>query len=248
MWLPAQNDRFKHWPGWDYFRSVFFPIIPILACDDSDKKVRLYVSAPHGVYPVGVIFGIILNPAYAHVRVAVTSLLFWIPIVREFASMAGCVEANSKDIVHLLENNVSVLVTPEGLRSILHYNEPGGVMAVLRGIPGECDARRGYARCAVGAKNHNDVVIVPVYTKGERELYGVISWWPLQWLQRKMLDRFRYPFPVLAFGWWCLPFWPKPSPLVMRFGTPISLVCGDSTRDVDDIHKEVCNQLETLSK
>lgn len=245
---PQENLAFKHWDGWNYFRTTFFPISMVNYKKPASNVIVIYAVAPHGVFPVATIFQIILNPLFDYVTVAVTSLLFWIPIVREFASLAGCIPANSVDIVAHLDKGHSVLVTPEGMRAILHYNEPDGVSRVLKGISGESEPRKGFIRCAVGSCNHARIQIVPIYSHGERDLYTVFNGFgPLRWLQRRLLSTYRYPWPVLAFGWWGA-FWPRPLPLAMHFGEPISLMCGDALRDVDDIHKEFCNKMEVLMK
>jgi len=243
MYRPRESVAFKHWSGWAYFRNTFFPIKMINNKPYEREYIILYAVVPHGIFPVSVMFGIILNPAFGHVTVAVTSLLFWIPIARELTCLAGCAPANTADIIGLLDRGRSVLVTPEGMRAALHYNEPDGVMRVLRGIPGESAPRKGFIRCATGSTNHARIRIVPVYCEGELELYTVWNVFP--WLQRTLLLTYRYPWPVLAFGWWGTP-WPKPRPLTLHFGEPISLMCGDAMRDVDDVHKEYCSAVDAL--
>jgi 1-acyl-sn-glycerol-3-phosphate acyltransferase len=240
---PKESVAFKHWSGWNYFRNTFFPIKMMNYASHTDY-IAIYAVAPHSIFPVSVIFQFILNAAFDHVTVVVTSLLFWMPIVRELACLAGCEPANTVDIVNLLDKGRSVLVTPEGMRAAIHYNEPDGVMRVLRGIPGECGARKGFIRCALGSANHAHIRIIPVYAAGERDLYTVFTF---KWLQRKMQATYRYGWPVIAFGWWGSP-WPKPLPLTLYFGDPIALVCNDVVRDVDDVHKEYCNSMDNLIK
>lgn len=238
---PQESKSFKHWKTWDYFRTTFFPI-RVVGYETPIETIRIYAIAPHNVFPVSVIFQFILNAPFDYVTVVVTSLLFWIPIVREFTCLAGCVPANSADIVSLLDRGKSVLITPEGTRSVLHHNEPDGVMRVLRGIPGESEPRKGFIRCAVGSARHAQIQIIPVYASGERELYTVYNGFkPLRWLQQRMLSTYRYGWPVFAFGWWGTP-WPKAKPITIYFGKPIAV----GKREVDDIFKEYCNAMETL--
>lgn len=240
---PPESKSFKHWKGWEYFRTTFFPIRMIdYETPKTNDIIRIYAVAPHGVYPVSVIFQFILNASFDYVTVVVTSLLFWIPIVREFACLAGCMPANSSDIVALLDKGRSVLIVPEGMRATLYYNDPDGVMRVLRGIPGENEARKGFVRCAVGSALHTQIQIIPVYASGERELYTVYNGFgPLRWLQRIMLSTYRYGWPVFAFGWWGSPF-PKPKRLTLHFGDPIHV----GKREVDDIFDEYCNKMQKL--
>lgn len=195
MYRLQENKTFKHWSGWNYFRTTFFPITTVpskTVPSKMDEFITVYAVVPHGVFPVGVIFQFILNEAFDHVTVVVTSLMFWIPIVREFACMAGVKPANHLDIVTLLDEGKSILVCPEGLRSIIHYNEPDGIMKVLKGIHGKSKARNGFIQCAMASENHKRIQIVPVYVDGEHSMYNVYNGLSIiQWIQEKMQTNYR---------------------------------------------------------
>jgi hypothetical protein len=204
----------------------------------------MYVAAPHGVYPIGVIFNFILNPAYSHVKVMTSSLLFNVPIVREFSYLAGASPATTINIIDHLDQERDVLITPEGLRAILHYNEENGVMKVICGDGSGNHPRKGFIRCATNSVNRARIRIVPTWIEGEKTVYTVWNGgFFFQWLRQKMLASYKYPFPVFAFGWWGS-FWPKPRPLTFYYGTPISL----ESRSVDDIFLEYCDSMKGLIK
>jgi hypothetical protein len=90
-----------------------------------------------------------------------------------------------------------------------------------------------------------DIEIIPVYVRGERSLYSVYNGWSLiKWIQKKMLDNYKYPFPVIALGWYGS-FWPKANPLEIYFGAPIKLGGGEHST-VDEVFETYCLAMETL--
>jgi len=204
----------------------------------SDAPI-MYAVAPHSMHAEHLIMGMCLNPLFDSVSVICTSLLFWIPIVRECTALAGSVPANTVDIMEQLEEHKrSVAIVPEGLRGTLHG--PGhGTLKVLRGIKDECAPRRGFVRCAFTAKG-GPVPIVPVYVHGCEQLYNV--WMPWLWMQKLTLKRFYYPWPMIYLGWWGT-FWPKRCKLTFCFGAPI---VPSKTDSVETVHERFCEAMEQL--
>lgn len=264
MYQPSKSMRFKCWWVWEYCRREWFKVNgeeigkakiteeeeekekKRKIAGEKDRKIlgeeiggspplsspRIYALSPHGSYGEAAIIGFTLNPKFKHVTTISTSLLFWIPIVREFAYLAGAIPANSHNIAHELSLGHSIVLVPEGLRGIFYPSHQ-----VLRGIPGESDARIGFIRCAMAYK---ECVIVPVYCHGIDKLYTNYNIFP--WLQKKLLKTYYYPWPMLNFGWWGS-FWPKPGELRYEFGNEIHLV----NRDIMDVHKEYCDAIEKMS-
>ena len=210
----------------------------------TDEQI-IYAVAPHGKFSENIAFGFTLNyKVFGQVTTVVTSLLFWVPLIREFASLAGCVPATSANISHLLDEGKSIVISPEGLRQVLHTG-PLGTMMILRGIPGECDPRKGFIRLAVASKNKHRIKIVPVYTRGSDQLlYTTLDIPVLRWLQKKLLKVYYYPLPVICFGFYGS-FWPKRvnTEISCCFGEPI---CVDTDGSVDDIHNTFCESMEKL--
>lgn len=229
MYNLPENEWFKTLWFWEYLRNDYFSY-KVEGEQKQDKQI-MYAVFPHGVYAAGAAFYFTLNPKYnLNTKTIATSLLFWIPIVRECASLAGVVPANTKEIIDELDKGNNVLLLPEGLRGLLHRDDPCTVLK----------KRKGFIRCAVTSANSENIAIVPVYIKGGNELYNVF--FPWRWAQGKLLSKFYYPWPVLCWGaWWC-PFFPKSKQLTVCFGEPID-VYGKS---VNEIHSKFMIQANEL--
>lgn len=245
MYRLPESPEFKFWSGWNYMREKHFSI-KTTGVQVYENQQVIYAVAPHGCYGESVMFYFTLHALYKNVVTISTSLLFWIPIVREFACLGGAVPANTADIAHQLDSGKSIVMLPEGIRGVIHLDDP---LAVIKGIPGECDPREGFIKCAVTSKKHKDIQIVPVFAKNANKLYYVVSHPALMWLQKKFLKQWYYPWPVINFGWYGT-FWPKAVPITIHFGKPISLIKkngGGDIREVSDIHKEYCDEILRLS-
>jgi 1-acyl-sn-glycerol-3-phosphate acyltransferase len=232
----SKNDAFKNLQVWSYFRRNF-------QVEHVHRKVKsgeqvIYAVCPHGMHGEAAILHFVLNPLYNHVVPVATSLLFYIPIVREFASLAGAVPANSADISCLLDHGESVLLLPEGLRSVLYAEQD---LRVLKGeTNGDSAPRKGFIRVARTSKNHKTLKIVPVWMHGVDSMYTVYR--PLVWLQRLVLRTYRYPWPIVDFGN-ALGFWPRTDEqITVYFGKPIAV----GTREVDDVFAEFVESIEYL--
>lgn len=229
---------FKSLPIWKYFRESYFTIKTVNYEPPSSQVI--YAVSPHGCYGEAIHIGFVLNETFKSVVPVSTSLLFWIPIVREFAYLAGAIPANTFNISHALNAGQSIVMAPEGMRGVLHMNDHP--LTVLRGIPGECEPRVGFIRCAITCPNK--VKIIPVYVKGIDKLYTVYNLFP--WLQKKLLKTYYYPWPMLNFGFWGSP-WPKPAHLIYCFGKEISLERNGKKKDIMEIHEEYCQAIKELA-
>jgi 1-acyl-sn-glycerol-3-phosphate acyltransferase len=250
-----RSDTFKFWSGWAYMRDVHFAaksyemgsrgsvlteVTPTWRPPHArgDGKQIVYAVCPHGIHAEVVVFCFTLNRMFDGVVTIATSLLFWIPILREFACLAGAMPANTATICSQLDHEKSIILLPEGLRGALH---PNNTVGVLRGIQGENEPRKGFIRCALSSKNHRSLCIVPVYTKGADKLYSLYL--PFPWLQKRLLSKFYYPLPLVSIGWYGT-FWPKTGQIKVCYGLPIPLF----NREVDDVHEEYCQAIEGLIK
>jgi 1-acyl-sn-glycerol-3-phosphate acyltransferase len=232
----SKNNAFKNLHVWSYFRQNF-------RREQIGRKPKpgeqvIYAVCPHGIHGEAPILYFVLNPIFNHVVPIATSLLFYIPIVREFASLAGAVPANSADISRLLDRGESILLLPEGLRSVLYAEQD---LRVLKGeTNGDSAPRKGFIRLARTCSNHKTLKIVPVWMQGVQDMYTVYR--PFVWLQRLVLKTYRYPWPILDFGNW-LGFWPRTDkPVTVYFGKPITV----GMREVDDIFAEFVESIDSL--
>lgn len=200
-----------------------------------DEPPVMYACAPHSVFAEHLHLAMVLNAAFSEVRVVCTSLLFWIPLMRECVGLCGCVPATMHAIMEQLDGGRDVAIVPEGLRGLLH---PGRSVQVLRGVPGESGPRHGFVRAALTAQH--GCTLVPVYTHGTKRMYDV--WLPWPWFQKRMLRAFMYPWPVIHFGWFGT-FWHKAGPLDFVIGDAIDTSAG---RSVVEVHADFCSTMDRL--
>lgn len=173
------------------------------------------------------------------VRIMASSLLFWIPLVRELVCLAGAVPASRHAMRAALDAGCDVVITPEGLRSVLHHNEGHvGVRRVLRGIPNECGPRTQFIQCALDSVNAERIRLVPVYAPAELDMYAVSDALPA--LRRLCMKLFRYPWPTFAWGYG---FWPRRVPLTLYYGAPIPLA---KCAGADDALFRLCEEFDAL--
>jgi hypothetical protein len=224
----------RTWSGWNYFRDEYFCVERVneYVKQSKDEQV-IYAMAPHGVYGLPAHVEFVFNERHQNVVTIGTSLLFWIPILREFACMTGVRPATSGSIIGALDEGCDLALFPAGLRDVLHHNDPNGFIKVLRGETKEGSApRSGFIRCAMASKNRDNIVVCPIYVEGIRDAYTVINLWP--WMQSRLLHKWYYPFFLLVFGKWGT-FFPRPVKLTYRYGEPVRLVKGAFEKFVDEI-------------
>jgi len=196
----------------------------------------IYAICPHGIHGEATILYFVLNKLFNTVIIVATSVLFYIPIIREFAALGGAVPANTATISHLLDEGRSIMLLPEGLRGALYAEND---LRVLKGhTDGDSEPRKGFIRLALTSKNHKTLKIVPVWMHGVEHMYTVFR--PIVWLQRLILKNYRYPWPLLNWG---VGFWPRTDkPITVYFGEPISLI----GKEVDDVFGEFVKSMENL--
>jgi hypothetical protein len=98
--------------------------------------------------------------------VAIHSILFRIPLVRDVVEQFRCIEANEATIKSYLQTGTSVAILTGGIEEMRRNGEPD-VQLILK-------KRKGYARIAKECK----VPLIPMFTVGENELFPTESWLP----------------------------------------------------------------------
>jgi hypothetical protein len=217
IWVPRESAAFRSWWGWDYLRDTYFPFSvkgpgAHLLLNPDAKQQYMFGIHPHGVYSVSSIVYFGCNSKLLHVKPVGTSVLFLLPIIKEFVALGGCIRANRSDILSSLACGDSVVLCPGGLRELPGLDEE----RVAR--DGGFVRREGFAKIAKSTR----VQMVPIYAHGEDDLYGVYLPWP--WMQRLMLSWIWYCPPVLSWGNRWVPFWPKGRPVELRVGRPTDCV------------------------
>lgn len=97
--------------------------------------------------------------------VAIHSILFRIPLVRDVLEQFRCIEAKEEIVQKYLQEGKSVALVTGGIEE-MRYNGEETVKLVLK-------KRRGYARIAKAC----GVPIVPMFTVGENELFPNETFW-----------------------------------------------------------------------
>lgn len=97
--------------------------------------------------------------------VAIHSILFRIPIVRDILEQFRCIEAKEEIIKNHLKQGRSVAIVTGGIEEMV-YNGDKTLKLVLK-------KRKGYARIA----KECNVPIVPMFTVGENELFPNETFW-----------------------------------------------------------------------
>ncbi|KAI8823351.1 diacylglycerol acyltransferase [Fimicolochytrium jonesii] len=183
---------------------------------DPAKGPYLLGIHPHGVLCYSGFLNIITDVGgfptlFPHIdrRVAVLSLVFQLPIVREIALIHGLISVERNSIRHWLSRGtdkaVGIVVggAAESLESV-----PGCHRVVLR-------RRRGFFKLAL----ENGASLVPVYSFGENQLWTQIRHPLLCRLQRRFLALTGFTIPI-CYGRWFTPI-PYAHKLVTIVGAPI---------------------------
>jgi hypothetical protein len=197
---------------------------------------------PHGVHCIGAV-AMATDSKLRHVHVACTSVLFWIPVLKEFMGWSDTIPVIWKRMLHSLETEKrSILVYPGA------FNEVPGAL-FMKGRKEEEEGkerfytyehRTGFIRVAQEA----GVPIVPMWVEGEYDLYNVYH--TNYWLQAHMYRLVGYLGPFYSAGWYGT-FWPKKKKLTVHVGTPIQTVTRKNVkRDIETLRKEFYAQLKML--
>ena len=214
-----QLSRFSSWLG------GYFPIKIRKASADADfddRSVYLFGYHPHGIISVGCFTQFAFDGSGAsklfpklRFHCATLAFNFRIPFFRELLLGLGIIEVSAKSIKNALSSGpgAAVVIVPGGAAESLDASPGGEHVLTLR-------KRNGFFRIALqhGAK------LVPVFSFGENDLYGVVSpTGPVRRLQAAALRLFGYAVPVyLGAGSNSATFG---SPMPMR--RPIITVVGD---------------------
>jgi 1-acyl-sn-glycerol-3-phosphate acyltransferase len=200
----------------------------------------LYIAHPHGLYSMAPFFhwgaGLTDWPRSRPIRVAIHSIFFKIPILREIAEAHGAIEATENAIREHLEKGESVALLTGGIRE-LQATESGKMRLVLGN-------RRGFLRIARSLR----VPIVPVLSFGENELFPPYRSAWLEWIQGYMKQWFGVYIPVPTvsslINWISLLQTPLESKVETWIGEAVSTKKGS----LDSIRKEVFRSINTLYK
>jgi 1-acyl-sn-glycerol-3-phosphate acyltransferase len=177
----------------------------------------LYIAHPHGLFSMAPFFhwciGATEWPADRPVRVAMHSIFFKIPIVREIIEFHGIIQATESSIRSYLEKGESVAILTGGVQE-QNLTQSHHMKIVLR-------KRKGFLRIARSL----GVPIVPILTFGENELFPPLTGPWIDWGKRLLKKELGITIPIPTWqsivNWSSLLQRPLDPPVVTWIGEPI---------------------------
>jgi 1-acyl-sn-glycerol-3-phosphate acyltransferase len=235
----------KNFPPFRYMReylSLTLVADEELAKADAKKDAQfVFAVFPHGsnadfrVLMDGMLDSVLPGSA-ERTKTLAASVLFRIPLVREFALWTGCVDARRSVAESLLRRGRSIMVMP------------GGQAEQIRTVFGReivyLNQRKGFIKIAI---KHPGVQVVPVYAFGASDYYQTSSAYfqARLWLVKNL----GISIP-LAWGLWGSLVCPHPVPTTIVFGKPLSFTSKEpghpTNEELDAAHDTFCNALVEL--
>lgn len=190
----SENGTRRNWPSlrraciWNPARSYFSfrtqHLDPHLK-RAAEGRSLIFACHPHGLFAISCFLAFAVNPK-SRVRCGVHRLIFWVPLLRDFAVWMGAFDVSRVNVETALDEGASVAIVPGGAREMIPGSNP--------------HRHRGFLRIAYAKR----VPVVPVYFAGETDLFW--TWSIFQQLREAFVDFMGYPFPSFFFG-------PLPRPL-----------------------------------
>jgi 1-acyl-sn-glycerol-3-phosphate acyltransferase len=198
------------------------------------KGPVLYIAHPHGLFSMAPFLHWSASatawPTDRPVRIAMHSIFFKIPVIRELMEMYGNIQATEPTIRTALERGESVALLTGGIQE-LQLTAVKRMRIVLK-------KRKGFLRIARDLK----VPIIPVLTFGENELFPPSRGPLIDFVQRGLKNWFGIAIPVPTVesigNWFNLLSEPLTPPVVTWVGKPIK----------DPTHEKVLVAMTALYK
>jgi len=201
----------------------------------SDRGL-LYACFPHGIVPYGVIlFWLDCLDKNRPLGGLVASVLFKLPLLRQWLASAGMVPATARNLnLRLRTPGAATFLVPGGIAEMF-LNDPDREVVQLAN-------RKGFCKHALRSGSP----IVPVYIFGQTQLFFTFSG-RLQDLMSRLSRTLRVSLIPFVGRSWLSPFVPLQNPLTVVVGTPINVgaeVIKEPTQEqVDALHARFCNEL-----
>lgn len=203
----------------------------------------LYICHPHGLYGMSwfIHFASCITEWSDEIkrpRLAIHSIFFKIPFIREFMKSHRCIPATEHDICQAIKEGDSVAIILGGIEE-LNYNKQGIIQLIIK-------KRKGYIRIAKALS----IPIIPLITIGENELFPCIDSPLWKIVQDFLYKKFHISFPLPSlqslFSWINLAN--LPLELEPKLKTYIlNPVITDNKSD-KSIRQEYINRIEEFSK
>ena len=202
----------------------------------------LYVAHPHGLFSMAPFlhWGIQVTDWPKNIRpihVAVHSIFFKIPFVKELMESYGAIEATEDEIRRVLQSGDSVALLTGGVEE-LNKTESGKMKIVLK-------KRKGFLRIA----RDLDVPLIPVLTFGENELFPPIRGYWVEKFQDYLKKWFGIAVPIPTWqsleNWFSLLKGPLEQKVVTWVGEP---VMNSKKENVEHIREKILHAMLGLYK
>lgn len=182
------------------------------------KTPTLYIAHPHGLFSMAPFLHWAIQvtdwPKGGNkIHIAVHSIFFKIPLVKELMESYGAIEATEEEIRRVLESGESVALLTGGVEE-LNQTESGKMNIVLK-------KRKGFLRIA----RDLNIPIVPVLTFGENELFPPIQGYWIKKSQEYLKKWFGIAMPIPTWqsieNWFSLLKGPLEQKVVTWIGKPV---------------------------
>ena len=201
----------------------------------------LFVAHPHGLFSMAPFLHwaaeVTSWPTRQKVHIAIHSIFFRIPLVRELCEQFGAIEATDEQIREILKKGESVALLTGGIAE-LQATSPGRMRIYLK-------KRKGFARIAKDL----GIPIVPVLTFGENELFPPLQGFWTDWIQKYLRSWFGISIPLPTFesvkNWFRLLRGPLETQVQTWIGKP---VLTDEKKNVETIRNHIVLGFEDLYK
>jgi len=235
-----KRDELKHGAPWPYFSQRFpaffclrkylrleFDTLPkrLVEAEKADNAQFIFAAFPHGTSSdFRILMDGILHTALPNiadkVRVLAASILFRIPVVREFCLWTKCCDASRSVAEGLLDEKFSILVLPGGMDEQIR-TECGKETIYL-------SKRKGFIKLAI----RKGIPVVPVYVFGTSDHYltSNVLFGLRYWIMRNL--KMCIPLASGLAGSSC----PRSIRTTIAFGEPISF---ESREDGQPTEKEL---------
>lgn len=204
------------------------------------KGPALYVCHPHGLYGITWFMHfascLSLFPGDTRPVLAVHSIFFQLPILRELFQTHRCIEAKESEIKRVLQEGTSVALLVGGIEELL-YTEDEVINLVLK-------KREGYARIA----KEINIPLVPLVCPGESKLFPATKNSVWKWIETTLYERWRLaiilPSLTSLSSWLQIAYKPFSNPLVTYILQPIQ----PDGMSIEDIKSAYIKRIETFSE
>eukprot|EP01025_Chloroclados_australasicus_P064469 TRINITY_DN8620_c0_g2_i2.p1 TRINITY_DN8620_c0_g2~~TRINITY_DN8620_c0_g2_i2.p1 ORF type:complete len:353 (-),score=32.87 TRINITY_DN8620_c0_g2_i2:382-1338(-) len=205
----------------------YFPITVVVEDQAAFKAEDTYLVGmePHSVMPVAIpsVFNddsAVVPEGLKPIHGLATSVIFWTPIVKHLWWWLGIRPAEKNVMKKYLNNGVSLCIVPGGVRELL-YMDRGKEALYL-------STRGGFVKLAL----QTGANLVPSFAFRQTELFSYIKldYFIGKNLYEKLARAIRF-CPLILWGRWGIPGFPKQVPMTVVVGKPIHVTKTENPSD-----------------